>query len=846
MAHRPARSRLSLGGGLKILAAVVGIIIPSVVATSLYQQHWQELLAAEVNTANTARALEQHAARTVETVDTFLKAVVSLAGSRAQSLSPETIHAALSEKLTQSNDLTNILILNADGGALHEAIGFPARQIDRRDHDYLQRLRENPKEDLFIGSPIVGRRTQFPIVPIARRINHADGSFAGVIVATVKASVFQSVFDGFDLGPNSTLGLWRSDGTLLVRTPHVPDLIGKNYATSENYKRHIAPKHTKPFWSLGSIDGIERVLALGFVPSYPLYVSATQSRDTALAGWRQAAWMQGGIAGGLTLVVVAALLVLARELTQRRVSEDALKKSEALFRVLAENTSELIMLGRDDGSRSYISPAVRRLLGYTPEELGAMRLRDYVHPDDLADLYAATRRLGAGEDEVSAVYRSRRKDGVWLWVEGVFRRIPDTSPGEPSIVATFRDVSERKAYAHRLEEARSTAVLARQEAEQASCAKTDFLASMSHEIRTPLNAIIGFTGLILDRHELDAGLRRQVQLIQSSGSALLTVVNDVLDFSKIEAGQIEIVPQPFAPAALIDNVISMTRGLAEPKKLGIYANLDPALPRALIGDAERLRQVLLNLLNNAIKFTARGTVTVDLACLPAGGDAVTLRVAVQDTGIGIPADKLGRLFQRFSQVDGSVQREFGGTGLGLAISKRLVELMGGSIGVESVSGRGSTFWFEMTLPVAMSWTAEPVEETAHRASSSGRILLAEDSAINQEIACAILRAAGYVVDVVDDGAAAVHAIAGGDYGLVLMDVQMPVMDGVTATRRIRALHGPERNVPIIAMTANVLPEQVASFLKAGMNGHVGKPFKRPELFTAIEHWLARDTSRKTG
>jgi PAS domain S-box-containing protein len=556
--------------------------------------------------------------------------------------------------------------------------------------------------------------------------------------------------------------------------------------------------------------------------------------------------MQGGIAGGLTLVVVAALLALARELSQRRISEQALSQSEALYRVLAENTSELIMLGRDDGSRSYISPAVRRLLGYTPEELGAMRLKDYVHPDDLADLRATTQRLGAGEDEVVAVSRCRRKDGAWVWVEGVFRRIPDASPGDPSIVATFRDVSERKADAHRLEEAHTTAVRAREEAEQASRAKTDFLASMSHEIRTPLNGIIGFTGLILDRRDLDAGLRRQVQLIQSSGSALLTVVNDVLDFSKIEADQIEIVPQPFAPAALIDNVISMTRGLAEPKGLRILTNLDPALPAVLLGDADRLRQVLLNLLNNAIKFTARGTVSLDVACTPAGGDAAKLRLAVLDTGIGIPADKLGRLFQRFSQVDGSVQREYGGTGLGLAISKRLVELMGGSIGVESSSGRGSTFWVEITLPVATNGMIQPVEENAHRASSSGRILLAEDSAINQEIARATLEAAGYAVDVVDDGAAAVHAVMGGDYALVLMDVQMPVMDGVTATRRIRALHGPQRDVPIVAMTANVLTEQVASFLEAGMDGHVGKPFKRPELFAAIDHWLGARPQRKVG
>jgi CheY-like chemotaxis protein len=363
---------------------------------------------------------------------------------------------------------------------------------------------------------------------------------------------------------------------------------------------------------------------------------------------------------------------------------------------------------------------------------------------------------------------------------------------------------------------------------------------MSHEIRTPLNSILGFTGLILDRPDLDPEVMRQVHLIQGSGAALLTIVNDILDFSKIEAGQIDLDPHSFGTEALIGNTLSIVRGLAGAKRLAIRADIDPDLPPWLIGDEDRLRQILLNFLNNAIKFTREGHVTLAVRVEASTPEGETVRFSVVDTGIGIPKAKQHRLFQRFSQVDGSIRREFGGTGLGLAISKRLVELMGGTIGVESEERQGSTFWFTVTLPrgepgARMSAAASDVQPASRKA----RILLAEDVEVNQEIARAVLESAGHTVDVVSDGSEAIMAVQENAYDLVLMDVQMPVVDGVMATHRIRELDGPARDVPIIAMTANVLPEQVAKFRRAGMSGHVGKPFKREELYDAIERALSR-------
>ena len=382
---------------------------------------------------------------------------------------------------------------------------------------------------------------------------------------------------------------------------------------------------------------------------------------------------------------------------------------------------------------------------------------------------------------------------------------------------------------------------ARIAAEKASSAKTEFLASMSHEIRTPLNGVIGSADLLMQSGTLTSEQLRHADRIRKSGSALLTVVNDVLDFSKIEAGAIELDPQPFWPKALVEECVSIVEESARRKKLVVRIDTGDRLPERVVGDEPRLRQVLLNLINNAVKFTPAGSVTVTLRHEAASPGFERLRFAVSDTGIGIPEAKLGRLFERFSQVDGSTTRRHGGTGLGLAISKRLIELMGGTIGVTSEPGIGSSFWFSVELPrasdghsAAMSDLPSPV-----RSRGSARILLAEDVEINQEIASAILRRGGYEVDVVADGSEAVKAVQERRYDLVLMDVQMPVMDGIDATAHIRSLDGSVRDIPIIAMTANVYAEQVSAFRASGMNDHVGKPFRPDELYAAIDRALAR-------
>jgi CheY-like chemotaxis protein len=402
------------------------------------------------------------------------------------------------------------------------------------------------------------------------------------------------------------------------------------------------------------------------------------------------------------------------------------------------------------------------------------------------------------------------------------------------------DVTERRSIEADLRASREQTEVALRQAEHASRAKSDFLASMSHELRTPLNAVIGFTGLMIDSGNLRTPeMMRYARTVQDAGRTLLSVVNDVLDVSKLEAGGVELDPRPFDLRQMIGRTADFLRQEATAKGLDFRVELAADLPRTVAGDDVRLRQILLNLLSNAVKFTSSGHVTVSAGRAGTGSDRI--RFAVEDTGVGIPEDKLHRLFVRFSQVDGSTARRFGGTGLGLSICKDLVELMGGQITVSTRLGEGAVFAFEIDLPVV----AEISAGDGHAApvvlphAEELSILLAEDVRTNRDLAVALLRSWGHAVDVVADGAAVVAAVQARDYDLVLMDVQMPLMDGLEAARQIRALEGSRSQVPIVAMTANVMREDIAAAATAGMNEHVGKPFSPDELRAAVDRCARR-------
>ena len=677
------------------------------------------------------------------------------------------------------------------------------------------------------------------------------------------------------------------------------------------------------------------------------------------------------------------IVVVHENITERKQAENMLRSNEARHRKMIANVGDVIVIINQKGINEYKSPNIETLFGWRPEEVVGASALENVHPKDVDSaqkffgaLMAKTNASGTTE------CRYRCKDGTYKWIEFTAVNLLHDADIR-GILGNYHDITERKRVEEQLLKTNRNLEQATVRAQMANAAKSEFLANMSHEIRTPLNGVLGMLGLLLDT-KLHEYQHRYALTARASGEALLALINDILDFSKIEAGKLELETLDFGLHGLLDDLAGMMAMRAHQKGLALGCLVAPEVPSALQGDPGRLRQILINLVGNAIKFTAQGEVIVRVGVAQETPADVQLRFSVSDTGIGIPSDKLGRLFEKFSQVDASTTRAYGGTGLGLAISKQLAEMMGGEIGVQSEAGKGAEFWFtvrlakqpsrepavvagmadlrearvlivddrpvnrEILMVLLKSWGMRPSEVTdgtsALRAliqaqatwdpfaiaildmqmpgmdgkslgraiksdltlnetrlvlcSSIGqmgndqefkeigfaatltkpirrqelldvltavisgkeiapsrmkmtpvfsfgqslshvRILLAEDNTTNQQVAVGILKKLGLAVDVAANGAEAVKALETLPYDLVLMDVQMPEMDGIEATRIVRDPQSRVLNhqVPIVAMTANAMQGDREQYLKEGMNDYVAKPIEVPALIAALEKWL---------
>ncbi len=511
------------------------------------------------------------------------------------------------------------------------------------------------------------------------------------------------------------------------------------------------------------------------------------------------------------------------DITERKRTEQALKESENKFRGLAEKSLVGIYIIQD-GKFKYINPRFAEMFGYNVEEMTrGMGLKDIVAPEDWFKVEEGLQNGLTGE--ITSIYydiRGITKKRELVHIEVFGSRTEFES--RPAIVGTALDISERKHIEEDL-------LKAKEAAETAAKAKSEFLANMSHEIRTPMNAVIGMTSLILET-DLNQEQKEYLEIIRNSGRALLAIINDILDFSRIERGKAELECQPLQLQACIEEVLDIISPLASERGLELHYSLDDNIPEMIAGDASKIRQVLVNLLSNAVKFTEKGRIDVQASSSKLMNDGYEIHFSVKDTGIGISQETSGRLFQPFSQADASTTRKYGGTGWGLAISTRLVELMGGKIWVESEVGKGSIFHFTILANASsdlpkmgnpdFSLQEKPMEDL------NLRILLAEDNLVNQKMAILMLKKLGYKADSVANGLEVLQAMQRKPYDLILMDVQMPEMDGLEATREIRRQRLP--NDPrIVALTAHAIHGYKEKCIEAGMDDYLCKPINMEDL-----------------
>jgi PAS domain S-box-containing protein len=710
-------------------------------------------------------------------------------------------------------------------------------------------------EDIYELTYIRKDGTRFPAVVSVTALRDAQDGIIGYLLigtdntarkeaeaALLKAGALQSaifnsanfssiatdakgVIQIFNVGAERMLGYAASEVTNTITPADISDpqeLVVRARALSAELATPIEPGFEALVFKASR--GIEDIYELTYIRKdgtrFPAVVSVTALRDA-----------QGGIIGYLLIGTDNTARKLVEEEQKR--SDQRLRDQQFYTRSLIESNIDALITTDPAGIITDVNKQTEALTGSTRDELIGAPFKDCFTDPERAE--AAIKRVLGEKSLTDYELTVRSRGGKQTVVSYNATTFYDRGRTLQGVFAAARDVTERKRVEAELQQAKAAA-------ESASRTKSDFLASMSHEIRTPMNAVMGIADL-LAKTSLTPEQDKYVQIFRRSGDNLLNLINDILDLSKVEASQLDLEQTGFSLSDHLEKAIEMVAPKAQEKGLVLVCTIAPDVSNDLVGDPTRLRQVLLNLLGNAIKFTEAGQVSLRVERDQDGAVPTALRFSVSDTGIGIADDKLGRVFERFTQADSSTTRRFGGSGLGLTISKRLVELMGGQIGVTSTVGQGSVFEFSVPFEV---WAAAnrpisaPMGHGPEAPLSALRILMAEDSADNCTIALAYLEDTPYLIDVAETGLIACEMFKTGHYDLVLMDRQMPVMDGLTATRAIRAWEKANGRAPtpIIALTASALKGDRETCLAAGCTAYLTKPIKQDVLLQAIKDYSA--------
>jgi signal transduction histidine kinase/CheY-like chemotaxis protein/HPt (histidine-containing phosphotransfer) domain-containing protein len=807
--------------------------------------------------------LAEQASRDFHAVDVEVLEIIdhirATGGDTAETLrgsaGDEATYNELRKQLANLPQLEVLTITDADGTVVNSTRFWPPAGKDPSSMKAIAHYRETPANTLLVGDPAPGLSAGGSIVPVAWPIRASDGHLAGVVSAAVSLKYFEDFYHAVDQNDVGIITLVRRDGMMLAHHPAVAGAAGTRLPVNSEWYGIIAAGGGT-YEATGVISGESRSTAVHLVRDYPLAIDVGVRTHIALAEWRRQALLIG-LGSALVVVILLGVLSLLRaQLHQlannaRTLQEtaDALRRSEA---ALEEKSKVLETTLRYMDQGILMVTADLRVAAWNARALVLLDLPESLlirapHLDELRDYQDQIGEFAVASEEVKAVafdgdllnrphfYERRRPNGTVLEI----RSVPTPDGG---MVRTYSDVTDRKIAEEHAAAARDQAEAARIVAEKANQAKTEFLANMSHEIRTPMNGIIGMNDLLL-RTNLSSAQREFAMGVKESARALLSVIDDILDISKLEAGKVELELSDFHLGDMIRAAANLMRPCALEKGMSLTCTIDPAAERRVHGDPFRLRQVLLNLIGNAVKFTVDGLVQVRAGPHPT--DSSLTQIDVEDTGIGMSPETLGRLFKKFAQADSSISRRFGGSGLGLAISRELTELMNGQLMVESVEDQGSIF--RVTVPLGEAINPPSDAEPRPAAAPPARrlhVLVADDNPINQRLLTALLDTAGHTATMAANGRQAVEAVMREHFDIILMDVQMPVMDGIRATLRIRALPPPRCDIPIVALTADALHGAEERYLGAGMDSYLSKPLSAAALFDMLNALSANGRQKR--